>query len=177
MIVLFVFLSLFAILLLLWQISNIASVFFGSPYVKTNRRIIIKALKLAGLKKNEIFYDLGSGNGDAIVEATKLGAKATGFEISPFYYFWGKLRTWRDSRIKIKFQNINNIDLNKADVVYCYLLPKFLEKLIPKFKKELKPGSRLISIGFPIKNTTFSTPASKVGNYTIQNRKVYIYKF
>lgn len=130
----------------------------------------MKALKLANLKKGEIFYDLGCGKGDVLIEAVKLGAKAIGFEISPFYYFWAKLRTWSKPNINIKYQNINNIDFSKVDVVYCYLLPEFLEKLSFKFKKELKPGTRLISIGFPIND---------MGNcqkIKIDNRLICMYK-
>lgn len=159
-----------AISLLLWQISNMISVFFGSPYVKADKNLIRDALKLAQLKKAEIFYDLGCGDGSSLIEAAKLGAKATGFEISPYYYLWAKLRTLRYRNIKVVYRNIKDVDLSKVDVVYCYLLPEFLEKLSPKFQRELKSGARLISVGFPIE-------IKKGDKYIIRNHQVYIYKF
>lgn len=169
--------------ILLWQISNIISVFFGCPYVKTNRDTIRKALKLVEIKKGDIFYDLGCGNGDVVIEASKLGAQCIGYEISPYYYILSKIRIWiylffagaKNKYISIEFKNIQDVDLRKADVVYCYLLPKFLEKLSSKLKKELKPSARIISIGFPIKNSTFSARVKKVEKYQIKNHLVFIY--
>lgn len=149
-----------------------------------NRQVIIKSLKLAKIKKGEIFYDLGCGNGEVLIEAAKLGAKAVGFEISPYYYLWARVRIAffktlilytkpRSSGkmyIEIKFRNIFDVGLSKADVIYCYLLPKFLEKLSAKFQKELETGNRLISMGFPIKGM------SKYQKFKINNRLIYLYK-
>lgn len=192
MIIILVILFLISLILLLWQISNLISVFFGSPYVKADRAIIIKSLKIAKLKHGEIFYELGCGNGDVLIEAARLGAKSVGFEISPYYYLWAKLRIFLfktfnkqchsnrssvKSGIEIRHRNILNVDLSEADVVYCYLLPKFLDKLSTKFRRELKPGARLISIGFPLKYSTFPAGAGKVEKCKIQNHNIYIYKF
>jgi len=190
-ILLFVFLTLVSLGLLLWQASNIISVFFGSPYVIADRKVITYALKLADLKKGEIFYDLGCGNGDTLIEAVRLGAKAIGFEISPFYFLWAKFRIFIFKKIyhflrwsgksdinyryrptiEVKFQNINKVDLKKADVVYCYLLPELIEKMRIKFKKTLKRDARLISIGFPIRDL----PSANQGK--IKKHSIYLYRF
>ena len=169
MIVLLVILAIISFVLLFWQASNIVSVIFGSPYVIADKKLISRALKLAGLKKGEFFYDLGCGNGEVLIEAAKIGAQATGFEIAPFFYWWARLRTARYSNIKINYQNIFKADLTKADVIYCYLWPKMLEKLAPKFKGELKTGSRLISVGFPIENL------DQEEQFRINRHKIYIY--
>lgn len=188
-ILLFIILAIISLGLLLWQISNMVSVFYGSPYVMADKKVISEALRLAKLKKGETFYDLGCGRGDVLIEAAKIGAKAIGFEISPYYYLLAKLKTsiWRIyypftrsskkmasnnifERISIRHKNIYSINLAKADVVYVYLLPKMLEKLTPKFKRELRKGNRLISIGFPIKNI----PGTK---HIIATRKIYIHHF
>lgn len=170
-----VILIILTLTILLWQISNLISVFFGCPYVKTNRDTIKKALKLANIKKNDVFYDLGCGNGDVIIEATKMGAKCVGYEISPYYYILSKIRTSRNKNIEIRFRNIKNVDLKYADVIYCYLLPKFLEKLSPKFQNELKPSARLISIGFPIKNSTFFARLH-ASVKKVEDHLIFIYK-
>lgn len=150
MIIIFIILLILALIILLWQVSNIISVLSGSPYVMADKKVVRESLKAAGLKKGDIFYDLGCGKGDVLIEAEKMGAKVFGYEISPYYYILAKIRTLNKPNIKIKYQNINNVSLKNADIVYCYLLPKFLEKLSPKFLKELKLGCRVISIGFPI---------------------------
>ena len=186
MIILLIILTIVSFGLLFWQASNLISVIFGSPYVMANKIVIRRALKLAGLKKDEVFYDLGCGNGDVLIEAAKMRTNATGFEISPYYFLLAKLKAiiykyyhsikkFRSSetflQIQVHFRNINTINFSKADVIYCYLMPKMLSKLAPKFKKELKTGSRLVSVGFPIK-------ALKNGiEYHINDRKIFIYKF
>ena len=157
--------------------SNIISVLSGSPYVMADKKVVRGSLKAAGLKKGDIFYDLGCGRGDVLIEAEKMGAKAIGYEISPYYYILAKIRTYKHKNIKVIYQNINNINLSEANIVYCYLLPKFLKKLSLKFKKELKECARLISIGFPVKNSTIIAPAKKVEKYMVEHHKIYIYKF
>ncbi|OGD56343.1 hypothetical protein A2V71_01325 [Candidatus Berkelbacteria bacterium RBG_13_40_8] len=175
-----IILSIVVLIIFLWQISNLISVFAGSLYVKTDRVIIRKALKLAKVKRGDVFYDLGCGNGDVLTEASKLGAKVTGFEISPYYYLLSKTKIFLFKQfaykcssiyngIDVRLKNILNVDLGKADVVYVYLLPKFLKELAPKFKKELKPKARLISIGFPVKNLRLSK------KILLKDRTIFIY--
>lgn len=157
------------LVILLWQASNIISIFFGSPFVGTRRDVVKKALELTDLKKGEVFYELGCGTGEVLIEAQKYNVKAMGFEISPFYFLMAKLRTWKYKNIEVRFQDICHVNLQKSDVVYCYLLPGFLKKLTPKFKKELKKSARLASIGFPV-------PGLNHGKIIIvNNRKIFIY--
>jgi len=165
--ILFVILLIISAILFIWQFSNIISIFAGSLYVKTDRELILFALKKADVKKNDIFYDLGSGNGDVLIAAQKFGAKARGVEISPFYYLLSEIRTILNPNIKIIFGNINKVNLTNVDIVYCYLLPKFLKKLKTKFLKE-KP-KKIISIGFEIPGL----PNKKI--YHFRDHKVYVY--
>ena len=44
-------------------------------------------------------------------------------------------------------------DLSSATVVYVYLVPKTLDRLIPKFKKELKKGTKIISYKYEMNLT------------------------
>ena len=164
-------LLLIALLLLFWQISNLASIIFGSPYVSVKKKIIPVALKLTNPKENEILFDLGCGNGQVLIEGQKLGLVPTGFEIAPAYFLLAKLRTFRYSKIKIVMQNIENVDLKNADIIYCYLLPKFLAKLTPKFKKELKLGARIVSVGFEIKELNYTK------KIMVDNNSIYLYDF
>lgn len=190
--ILLILFSIISLWLLFWQISNFISVFYGSPYVMVDKIVIQRALKLANLKKGEVFYDLGCGRGDVLIKAGEMGAKAIGFEISPYYYLYAKIRIGilklipfncssikkglNPRRVTVFYKNIYKTNLSKADVVYCYLLPKMLEKLTPKFKKELKKGGRLISIGFPLK---FENPCRviKMKKSKIYGHWVFIYRF
>lgn len=164
-------LLLISLFLLIWQISNLVSIIFGSPYVLVKKKIIPAVLKLANPQKNELFYDLGCGNGEVLIEAYKLGLKPTGFEIAPVYFWLARLRTLRYRKIKVLLKNIEQVDLKNADIIYCYLLPKLLAKLVPKFKKELKPGARIVSVGFEIKSLGYTRKIK------IEKSTVYLYDF
>ncbi len=164
-----IFLLVISILLFV-LVSNFISSYFGAPYSKSDEGIISQALKKAKLKTGEVLYDLGSGNGEVLLVAEKLGVKALGYEISPFYFLWAKCRTYRHKNIEVRFQNIERLNLSKVDVIYCYLMPSILKKLATKFQKELKKTARLISIDFQIKNM-YLTDKLKVQNHTI-----YIYR-
>jgi len=168
MMTIIIFLLVISILLFV-LVSNFISSYFGAPYSKSDKGIISKALKRAKLKPGEVFYDLGSGNGEVLLIAEKFGVKAIGFEISPFYYLWAKWRTYGHKNVKVRFKNLQRADISKADVVYCYLMPSILRRLVAKFQKELKKTARLISMDFPIKNMHLADKL-KVPNHTI-----YIY--
>ena len=50
--------------------------------------------------------------------------------------------------MKIIRQNFFDRDLGDADRMYAYLFPKVIADLLPKFEKELKKDSKLVSCGF-----------------------------
>lgn len=170
LIIFIIVLFIFALTMFVWQISNIISVIFGAPCVGAGKKIIKKALELAKLKKGEIFYDLGCGKAESLIIVNNFGVKAVGFEISPYYYLWSKVRTLPYSNIDVCYRNIKNVDLSYADVVYCYLMPDFLEKLAPKFKKELKKSARLISISFKVLGLKL------IKRVKYANKTIYIYR-
>src|SRR6184192_4640149 len=54
------------------------------PYVPTPQEVVERMLELAGVKKGDVVYDLGSGDGRIVVTAAKkYGVKAIGFDIDP----------------------------------------------------------------------------------------------
>ncbi len=169
MITLIVISGIVLLILLFILISNFISSHCGSPYLKSKKEIIKKSLELSGLKKGERFYDLGSGNGDVLIAAAKMGVKAIGTEISPYYYIYSKFRTWGKRNILIFYADIGRIDLSRADIIYCYLMPVMLKKLAPKFKKELKKSARVISIDFQIPDF------SLVNKVRYRHQTIYIY--
>lgn len=161
---------LIAITLLFWQASNIISIIYGCVYVQSDTLTAQKVISKFA-RKNTKFYELGSGNGVVLKIAARLGMKAEGFEISPFYYLLSKLNTIRYKNIKIHLSNVMDVELKKADIIYCYFTPKFLNHLKSKFEKDIKKNTILISKGFAIKY--FKNPQK----IKVENRSYYIYKF
>src|SRR5215218_2658105 len=54
------------------------------PFVPTPQNVVEAMLKLGGVKKGDILYDLGSGDGRLVITAAKLyGVRGTGIDIDP----------------------------------------------------------------------------------------------
>jgi ribosomal protein L11 methylase PrmA len=111
-------------------------------------------LEIAEIKPGDILYDLGAGEGRIIIMAAKnFKARAFGFELSPLSLLLAQIKilfSGTSGQAKLICRNFYNQKLSKADVITCFLRPKPMEKLKGKFKKELKPGTRIVSYAFSI---------------------------
>jgi len=122
-------------------------------YVPTPNDVVAEMLKTAKVKKTDVVYDLGCGDGRIVVTAAKkYGCKGIGFDIDP-----QRLKESRENvkknkvekLVQIKDQNIFKTDLSKASVITLYLLPSLNKKLVPQLEK-MKPGSRIVSHEYDI---------------------------
>jgi len=123
----------------------------GAPFVPMEPEVVEEVMKLTEIKKDDIFYDLGSGDGRLVLAAALRGAKeAYGIEIDPLRVFYSRLwlKIMRCQNARILKQDIFKTDLSNATVVTLYLLQPTNDKLVEKFKKELKKGTRIVSIAF-----------------------------
>jgi tRNA G37 N-methylase Trm5 len=120
-------------------------------FVPTPQEAVEKMLEAAEIKKGDILYDLGCGDGRIVVTAAKkYGAKAIGIDIDP-----ERVKESRENvrtngvsdLVTIKQADIFQEDISSANVVTLYLLPSLNVKLIPQLEK-LKPGSRIVSYQF-----------------------------
>jgi uncharacterized protein (TIGR03000 family) len=120
-------------------------------FVPTPQEVVDKMLELAEVKKDDVVYDLGCGNGIIVVTAAKkYGCKAVGFDIDPerVKESLDNVKTSKvENLVTIKQADIFQQDLSPANVVTLYLLPALNVKLIPQLEK-LKPGSRIVSHDF-----------------------------
>lgn len=123
-----------------------------APWWKTDKKTARAMCRLAKISKKDIIYDLGSGTGTALAVAAKeFGAKGVGIEIDPLRAFISSmlLRSNRLSdRVKIIRKNFFDVDISSATIIFAYLVPKALRKLKPKFLKELRKGTLLVSFRY-----------------------------
>lgn len=144
---------LFAIFACFYIFSLIYSSIMGSPYVPTKNKVLKDILDRAKLKKNELFVDLGCGDGRIVrFAAEKYGVHAIGIDINPSLIWLSRLKTKLKKIRNTTFsvENIYKADISNADVIYLFLLPKFLVNLQEKLKKETKKSTLIISHGFKI---------------------------
>lgn len=123
-------------------------------YVPTPQPVVNKMLELAEVKKDDMVYDLGCGDGRIVVAAAKkYGAKAVGFDIDPERVQESQANVKKnnvDHLVTIEQKDIFTLDLSQADIVTLYLYPDLNVRLIPQLEK-LKPGSRIVSHDFDMK--------------------------
>jgi SAM-dependent methyltransferase len=122
------------------------------PYVPTPQEVVDRMLELAEVKKGDVVYDLGSGDGRIVVTAAKkYGVRAIGFEIDPQLI---KESTENNKKagvghlVEIRQQDIRTVDLSPASVLTMYLLPEVNLLIRPNIWKQMKPGSRVVSHDF-----------------------------
>lgn len=148
-----IFLMLLGVFIALFFLLSMLSFLFGAPFVSSGREEIRAALKLARLKKDEKFYDLGSGDGRVVFAAASLGAKAVGVEINPVLWLWSSLIAFVSRRrAKFVLGNFFNVNLRDADVVFLYTWQGTNERIEGKLRKELKKGARVVSHCFKFAN-------------------------
>jgi len=121
------------------------------PFVPTPQEVVDKMIELAGVKKGDVVYDLGSGDGRIVITAARKGARAVGFEIDGDLVKESRENIRKagvQNNAEIRQQDILTVDLSGASVVTMYLLPDVNLKLKPKLLSQLKPGSRVVSHAF-----------------------------
>lgn len=126
-------------------------------YVPTPQPVVDRMLELAKVKKSDIVYDLGCGDGRIVVTAAKkYGTKAFGFDIDPKRVAEARENVRSngvEDLVTIEQKDIFTLDLSPASVVTLYLLPELNVRLIPQLEK-LKPGSRIVSHDFDMAGVT-----------------------
>jgi len=155
------------------------------PFVPTPIEVVDKMLELAEVKKGDVVYDLGSGDGRIVIRAAKkYGARAVGIEMDPLLL--AKAR--KDAKaagvsrlVEFRAEDAMKVDLSRATVVTLYMLPWFNEAMKPSFKKYLKPGARIVAHDFgiegwkPDKTVKLPDPEKKVGGL-IHYHTLYLWR-
>jgi protein-L-isoaspartate O-methyltransferase len=121
------------------------------PFVPSPQEVVDKMVELAGVKKGDVVYDMGSGDGRIVIAAAKKGARAVGFEIDGDLVKESRENIRKagvEKLAEIRQQDILTVDFSPANVVTMYLLPDVNLKLKPNLLKQLKPGSRVVSHSF-----------------------------
>ncbi len=121
-------------------------------YVPTPDAVVAKMLELAKVSKDDVVYDLGSGDGRIVITAAqKFGTTGVGIELRPELVQEARENAKKagvSDRVQILQQDLFQTDISKATVVTLYLLPQLNVKLRPLLFKQLKPGTRIVSHDF-----------------------------
>jgi precorrin-6B methylase 2 len=120
----------------------------GAAWTPTPNDVVDRMLGLAGLKEDDVLYDLGCGDGRIVIRAAKkYGVRAVGVEADVFRVTFARsmarVKGVAD-RVKIVRRNLFDVDLSEATVVTIFLTHKSNQRLKPKLLA-LPPGSRIVT--------------------------------
>jgi predicted O-methyltransferase YrrM len=122
------------------------------PYVQTPHHVVEAMLKLADVTKDDVVYDLGSGDGRIVIAAARdFGARGVGIEIDPRLVAESNRWAMRDrvaDRVRFVQQDLFQTDLTPATVLTLYITRELNLRLRPKILHQLRPGARVVSHRF-----------------------------
>jgi hypothetical protein len=125
--------------------------FRGAPYLPVRRRDTAPLLELAELASGHTLIDLGSGDGQLLRAAAAQGIRGIGYEINPVLVLISRLVCWRYRHlVTIHLGDFWQTKLPPADVVYVFLLPRYMQRLDQKLEHELTRPTTLVSYIFDI---------------------------
>lgn len=119
---------------------------------------VAAALELAGVREGEHVVDLGCGDGQVLVAALELGARVTGVECDPELAASARKAVKAAGGRAAGQAHIVEADLfspdlldriDPPDVVFCYLSPATLQRLLPLLRG-LPEGTRLVTVDFAV---------------------------
>lgn len=123
-------------------------------YVPTPQSVVDAMLDLAHVTASDVVYDLGSGDGRIPITAAKrYGAFGVGIEMDSLLIRRANdnvMKAGVGDRVRFVYGDLFETDLSGATVVTLFLLPRLNERLIPKFRRELRPGARIVSHKFEL---------------------------
>jgi ubiquinone/menaquinone biosynthesis C-methylase UbiE len=151
-----------------------------TPLITTPLESRNKIGKILDLKEDSVFYDLGCGTGTLLIEYSGVfpTSRFVGIDNSPFSYIFSKVRVWLGGykNISIRFGNFFDHDLSRATHIFSFIIVKDMDKLLGKFKSELKQGTLIYSLDF-----SFSKKEPEkiidLGRRGMFGHTLYIYRF
>ena len=121
-------------------------------YTPTRQNIAEAMLSLAGVTRDDVVYDLGSGDGRLPILAAQLhGARGVGIEIDPKLIALARANATQagvGDRVQFIEGDLFAADLSRATVVTLYLSTSLMRQIEPKLKSEMRPGARIVSHQF-----------------------------
>jgi len=121
-------------------------------FLPTPQDVVSAMLDLAKVTDKDIVYDLGSGDGRTPITAAKEhGARGVGVEFNPKLVALSRQNAEQAGvadRVKFINADLFQTDISEATVVTLYLLSSLNQRLLPKLRTELKPGTRIVSHAF-----------------------------
>lgn len=159
-------------------------------FIPTDMNTAIAMYKLLDLKRGQVVYDLGCGNGSLLCPAEEFGLRGVGFEINhrlaeaASYHArvdnhpvkiinddFGRKKYWRH----LCDGHPGEVQIADADGILLYLIADAMKQLAPRLRKELRPGTRIVSNDFKFPDSWKPAKVVNMGSVG-RNNVLYLYE-
>jgi cyclopropane fatty-acyl-phospholipid synthase-like methyltransferase len=154
------------------------------PFVPSPMIVVERMLRLAEVKKEDILYDMGSGDGRIVIMAAKkYGTRGVGIDMNPELVEKARANAAQEGvshLVEFRAADGLTVDISEATVVTLYMFKWFNNQMRPKLQR-LKPGSRVVAHDFDIddwKPTKIESvdASSDTESYFSESRTLYLWK-
>ncbi len=154
------------------------------PFVPSPMLVVERMLQLAEVTKEDILYDLGSGDGRIVIAAAKkFGVRAVGVDLNPTLVEQARRKAAEEGvshLVEFRAADGLTVDISQATVVTLYMFKWFNNQMRPKLQL-LKPGSRVVAHDFDIDDwkptkIEFVNPADDPSSELTEPRTLYLWK-
>lgn len=125
-----------------------------APYLETPLSVVEKMLEMAELDKDDVLYDIGSGDGRIAITAAKTyGARGVGLELDAQLIEESEANAKAadvEDLVNFKREDATKANLSEATVVTMYLLPESNELMRPHLERQLNIGTPVLTHNYPI---------------------------
>lgn len=129
--------------------QNIPARRLDVPYEPTPPNVARAMLEMARVGKDDVLYDLGSGDGRIVIAAAKnYGARGVGIDLDPQRVAEAKVNAREagvEGQVKFIVGDLFKSDFSEATVVTLFLFRHVNYELRPQLWRQLKVGTRVVS--------------------------------
>jgi cyclopropane fatty-acyl-phospholipid synthase-like methyltransferase len=154
------------------------------PFVPSPMPVVERMLQLAEVRKDDVIYDLGSGDGRILIHAAKkYGARGVGVDMNAELVELARRNAAQEGvshLVEFRAGDGLKVDISEATVVTLYMFKWFNNQMRPKLQR-LKPGARVVAHDFdiddwnPAKIEQVNPPSETPDDY-FTPRTLYLWK-
>ncbi|HEY3305402.1 MAG TPA: class I SAM-dependent methyltransferase [Candidatus Binatia bacterium] len=155
------------------------------PFVPSPMIVVDRMLQLAEVRKDDVIYDLGCGDGRILITAAKrYGARGVGVDMNPLLVDEARRKAAEEGvshLVEFRAGDGLQVDISAATVVTLYMYKWFNNEMRPKLQR-LKPGSRVVAHDYdiddwkPTKIETVDVSADPSSSEYHGTRTLYLWK-
>jgi SAM-dependent methyltransferase len=155
------------------------------PFVPSPTIVVDRMLQLAEVRKDDIIYDLGCGDGRILIQAAKkYGARGVGVDMNAALVNEARRKAAEQGvshLVEFRAGDALQVDISAATVVTLYMYKWFNNEMRPKLQK-LKPGSRVVAHDYdiddwqPTKVETVDASADPSSSEYFGTRTLYLWR-